>query len=179
MLRRLLAAAASAPTRTRGIASTAVAAVAGAALAANSYLSSDSLTIDLDDAAAKKVRDALEQASKKKAEHWDGTVGLAAIAAGLPPILAGKKTCSVREYPLPKALEGKPILVLGTAAPKAGFASVLPDTVEPESDLFQCAGVIIFKSGSYKYESREAFDADVHRHEMASRPTRGVQDSNA
>ena len=176
MTRRLLAAA-SAPTRTRGIASTAVAAAAGAALAANSYLSSDSLTIDLDDAAAQKVRAALEQASKKKAEHWDGTVGLAAIAAGLPPILAGKKTCSVREYPLPKALEGKPILVLGTAAPKAGFASVLPDTVEPESDLFQCAGVIIFKSGSYKYESREAFDADVHRHEMAS-PT-GVQDSNA
>ena len=116
-----------------------------------------------------KEADCLEATvALQKQEHQAhaGVVGLEVFSAGLPPILAGKKTCSVRNYPLPKDLEGKPLLVLAIPPPTGEGADTLPDEVAAESGLFECVGVIVFSSGSYRYDTRAAFEEDAPRHAM-------------
>ena len=88
------------------------------------------------------------------------TVGIEAFASSGPPIFAGKKTLSIRNFALPAELVGKPLIILAIPDGES-----LPDDVPAGSaaDL-KCAGIIRFKSGSEAYESREAFEADAHRH---------------
>ena len=96
-------------------------------------------------------------------------VGLEAFASGLPPIIAGKKAMSVRPYPLPPELIGKPLLVLATADPPEGGAkNIMPDHVPENAPerVFQVVGVVVFSSGSKQYETRAAFDAEAHLHGM-------------
>eukprot|EP00931_Biecheleriopsis_adriatica_P083594 TRINITY_DN5720_c0_g1_i1.p1 TRINITY_DN5720_c0_g1~~TRINITY_DN5720_c0_g1_i1.p1 ORF type:complete len:222 (+),score=38.65 TRINITY_DN5720_c0_g1_i1:54-719(+) len=114
-----------------------------------------------------EAENALEQQQQEQQQRYSRVVGLEVFSDGLPPILAGKKTCSVRNYPLPKDLEGKPLLVLAIPPPTGeGHVDTLPDKVTCESGMFECVGVIVFSSGSYRYDTRAAFEDDAHRHGM-------------
>ena len=142
-----------------------ISAIAAGIAAAGYYgFRTDCLQIEIDDSTAHTVLAALSKASANQP-----VVGLEAFASGLAPIIAGKKTMSVRPYPFPPELIGRPILVLATPdPPEGGATNVMPDRVEENEPgaPFQVVGVVVFSGGSTAYESRAAFDADAHRHGM-------------
>lgn len=95
---------------------------------------------------------------------WMGTVGVEDVASSVPALVAGVMSISVRSFPLPVELVGKPLLLLTTPDPPEGHSTALPDWMGDDSGLFEVAGVITFSSGSSLYDSRAAFDADASRH---------------
>ena len=142
-----------------------ISAIAAGTAAAGYYsFRSSCIQIEIDDSTARTVLAALSKAASDQP-----VVGLEAFASGLAPIIAGKKTMSVRPYPFPPELIGKPILVLATPdSPEGGAKNIMPDRVEENEPgaPFQVVGVVVFSGGSTAYESRAAFDADAHRHGM-------------
>ena len=88
-------------------------------------------------------------------------VGIEAFESSGPPIFAGNKTVSVRDFPLPSDLVGKPIVIL--AIPDG--SSALPDAVKARASSFKAVGVVVF-SESKGYGSRAAFEADTALHGM-------------
>ena len=91
-------------------------------------------------------RRAEDGASRHAAPPHVGAVGIEAFESSGPPIFAGKKVLSIRNYPLPADLVGKPIIVL--AIPDAIYSCgyVLPDALEAGSGTFRCAGVVSLSS---------------------------------